>query len=381
MIRYLRVLLVALACLAPACAAEPLNRPARDRIVLGGLGALSGEGSEVAAGILRGVELAISEYNTDPDSRYEVGLQRADTKQSTEAAVAAATDLTLAAGLVGVIGPFRAEEVEVVGSVFETTGIAFLVPSVSDSAVGGWGTFRRLVPNDAVAGEAVGAEAAARARRDRVAIFYDEGPLSVAGAEGAKRAIEMAKGTLARFEALGPKTDLGGLATGLAGESPAAVIFFGPSERAASFSTALKGAGFTGRVMVPRMARDRQFTELVADKGEGILGTSIPADPGDPSLERFATAHRDRFKSPPALFAAEAYEGALMLLEAAEAVDGPPSAQAVTHFLRSARRFTGDSRTYAFNEQGELLASPVWVLELRGGQWQLVGRSSTPALP
>lgn len=369
------------AVLAAACGAEVPSRPARDRIVVGGLGALSGEGSEAATGILRGVELAITEYNSDADSRYEVGLQRADTQQSTETAVKAATELLSVPAFVGVIGPFRAEEVEVVGSVFETAGVPFLVPSVTDSAVGGWGTFRRLVPNDGVAGESVGAEAAARARRDRVAIFYDEGPLSVAGAEGAKRAIEIAKGTLARFEALQPRTDLAGLATGLAGESPAVVVFFGSSERAAAFASALKAAGFTGRLMVPRMARDRRFTELVAANGDGILGTSIPADPGDSSLQGFATAHRDRFKTGPALFAAEAYEGALMLLEAAEAVEGPPSARAVTEFLRLARRFTGDTRTYVFNEQGELLASPVWVLELRGGRWQLVGRSSPSGTP
>ena len=357
------------------CGRQAPARPSEDRVVLAAIGAFSGDGAEASRGIVRGVEVAIEEYNSNPANPFNAQLQIADTKRTTEGASKAARDILALPGLVGAVGPFRAEEVAIAGPVFDGARLPFVVPSVTDNAVGGWSTFRRLVPNESQAGEAAGADAAARARRGTVAVFFDPGPLSSTAAGGAKKAIEEAKANLTRYEAIDAKTDLNKLSAGLAGESPAVTLYFGPLTRASEFAKTLKAAKYSGRLMVGKAARDKTFTETVAEGGDGVLGTSVSADPSDASLGSFVSAHREKYGRPPAPFAAEAYEGALMLLEALRDVRPPPRPEAITNFFAEARIFLGDTKTYEFSDKGELTSAPIWILELRGGRWRLLGRS------
>jgi ABC-type branched-subunit amino acid transport system substrate-binding protein len=357
------------------CGRQAPARPSEDRVVLAAIGAFSGEGSDASRGIVRGVEIAIEEYNSNPANPFNAQLQTADTLRTTEGTSKAAQEILALPGLVGAVGPFRAEELAIAGPIFDAARLPFVVPSVTDNAVGGWTAFRRLVPTEAQAGEAAGADAAARARRGTVALFYDPGPLSTTAAAGAKKAVEEAKANLTRYEVIDAKTDLTKLSGGLAGETPAVTIYFGPLNRASELAKALKAARYSGRLMVGKAARDKGFTESVAEGGDGVLGTSVSADPADSRLGSFVFAHEERFGRLPAPFAAEAYEGALMLLEALRDVRPPPRPEAITNFFAEARVFLGDTKTYEFSDKGELTSSPIWILELKGGRWRLLGRS------
>ncbi|MGH9198072.1 MAG: hypothetical protein ACRD1T_20355, partial [Acidimicrobiia bacterium] len=87
----------------------------------------------------------------------------------------------------------------------------------------------------------------------------------------------------------------------------------------------------------------------------------------------FLANFRREFSEVPAPFAAEAYEGSLMLLEAVEEVE--PRRQSVLEFLRSSPIFRGDTKTYEFEASGELVGPPIWLYEWRQGKWRHTGRS------
>ena len=368
---------IAVVCLAllAGCARGTTVRASKDRVVVGGIGNFSGDGSDTTRAILRGAELAISEYNENPDNPFRAETKLVDTKGTTDGTSKAAKDLIATARIVGAVGPFRADQLTIAGPIFDGSALPFVIPSVTDPDIGGWRSFRRLVANDSLAGEAAGADAAARSRRGTIAVLYDEGPLSVAAATGAKKAIEEAKANLTHFDKANAKTDIAAVTKGLAGESPAVALFFGPLDRAAQFAGGLKAANYTGRIMVGRSARDKKFTETVGNGGDGILGTSVSADLADPKLKTFVARHQRKFGRLPAPFAAEAYEGTLMLLEALQEVEPPPSPGEITDFLSQARVFLGDTKTYTYNDKGEPAATPIWVLELKAGRWHLVGKS------
>src|SRR5918992_952213 len=99
-------LLLSLVLLA-SCQSEPAFRPEKVRIVLGVLGTFTGEGSEAATGILRGAQVAVDEYNADPDSTFEVTIKKSDTGGTAEGAVASAQGLAGTERIVGVVGPFK----------------------------------------------------------------------------------------------------------------------------------------------------------------------------------------------------------------------------------------------------------------------------------
>jgi ABC-type branched-subunit amino acid transport system substrate-binding protein len=107
--------------------------------------------------------------------------------------------------------------------------------------------------------------------------------------------------------------------------------------------------------------------------GGGVASSSPAADPTESNARGFAAAYREKFDEAPMPFALEAYEGALMLLEAVEEVEAKP--RDITEFFQQNRSFLGDSKRYEFDPTGELPEAPVWVYESGEGSWRLAGRS------
>jgi ABC-type branched-subunit amino acid transport system substrate-binding protein len=343
-------------------------------VVVGALGTFSGQGSEAANGIVRGIELAIDEYNADPDRTFRAELSQSDTQGNPQAVAEGAQKLAGTERLIGVVGPYRAEEVEAAGPIFEASRIPFVVPSVPQRLSSRWRSFRRLVADEQQAGTALASDEIRRSQAGRLAIFHDGSPGGSAFAEGARQGAEAGKGAVMRFESIEPKANLEELASTLAQDPPDAVIHAGHPERSAALVAALRRAGFQGRFLISECVKGGGFTAAAGEPGEGTVAACVCADTQDRELIGFVSAHRRRFDAPPAPFAAEAYEGAIMLLEAVEEVE--PRPEAIVEFFLSARSFLGITKSYEFNDQGELISPPVWVYELRSRTWRLIGRSS-----
>jgi ABC-type branched-subunit amino acid transport system substrate-binding protein len=366
--------LAALAFLASSCRSAPQVRPERESIVVGAIGAFSGEGSEAANGIVRGIELAIDEYNADPDRTFRAELSQSDTQGNPQAVAEGAQKLAGTERLIGVVGPYRAEEVEAAGPIFEASRIPFVVPSVPQRLSSRWRSFRRLVADEHQAGTALASDEIRRSQAGRLAIFHDGSPGGSAFAEGAREGAEGGKAAVMRFESIEPKANLEELASTVVQDPPDAVIHAGHPERSAALVAALRRAGFQGRFLISECVKEGGgFLGAAGEPGEGTVAACVCADSRDRELMGFVSAHRTRFASPPAPFAAEAYEGAIMLLEAVEEVE--PRPEAIVEFFLSARSFLGITKSYEFNDQGELISPPVWVYELRSGSWRLIGRS------
>lgn len=366
-----RRLLAVLACgaLLAGCTGGPPPRAGKEILVLGVVAAGNQKDPNLA-GAIKGVELAVRQYNSNPDSGYRIDLKQLGARPAAGEAGSTSGDLTRTERLIGVIGPFTDKQVVDLGPLFEGAGMSFLVPQLSGSAVAqpGGTSFRRLIANDSREG-ALLADQAMRQVTGSIVMVVEASDPGNAFAGGAKRRLEDAKRPAARTESVEPGKGLGSLATSLVQGNPQAILFGGGGQTGTALLEALRKANFKGAFVASHQLRDANPRGL----GAGVTSSSLGADPADPGAAGFVRDFKDRFGAGPTPFALESYEGAIMLFDAVEEVAGKP--RDVTEFLRQNRRFLGDSKSYEFDDAGELPKAPIWIYQSDNGSWKLTGRS------
>ena len=341
----------------------------REILVLGVVG-IADDNNPGLTGMIRGVELAVSQYNSGADSRYEIELKQLGTKAAPGEAGATAGDITRTERLIGVIGPFNEQDAAELGPAFDGAGVPFLVPPLSATSIPhpGWRSFRRLIANDRQEGEVLAGHATRKVAGSIVIVFEDSAP-GQSFAAGAKESLEAEGRPPARTESVEASQGYGNLATSLVEGAPDAILFGGGGETGTALLDALRKADFQGLYIASHQLRDMHPQAL----GGGVISSSPGADSTDSSARSFVEDYREKFDAFPVPFALEAYEGAFMLLDAVEEVDAKP--REVTQFLQQNPGFLGDSKSYEFDPAGELPEAPVWIYESTDGFWKLAGRS------
>lgn len=330
----------------------------REELLLGVIAHLDSPASEP---VVRGSALAVSRYNADPDRTYDIRLRRFNTKGE-QGAADAATRAAATERLIGMIGPFGTSEAQIAGPVLAGAALATIAPTLDSSTIPGpgWGAFRRLVASDKQQAGLLTVEVARRAK-GAIAILFSQGAEAVA--EHAKAEADRAKLPVARLEGFGPKADLKALAASVMAVPPAGIVFVGDPARSKPAVEAMRAAGFKGALGAQRM-------KDLSEPPPEVLTVTGYCDPTYGSLTDLRQGYRDRYDADMPPFAAEAFEAAVMLLEAAEEVE--PKAAEISEFLRLNREFLGDTKSYLFDETGEMVNPPVWVHVFKG-RWLLSG--------
>jgi branched-chain amino acid transport system substrate-binding protein len=361
---------VVLALLLVACGgSESVSETGREILVLGVLGTSESESPQII-GMIRGVEQAVTEYNDNPDSRYDIELKEFNTQPQPGEAGAGESAIANTERLIGVVGPFALPEIQSLAPALESSGLPYMVPSVTAAAIpaGGWRSFRRMIANDRQEGKALAAYAAERVS-GAIALVTEDSADGEPFAEGAKEALEAAGRPASRTETVEPDDPPITLSGALTKDAPEAIVYGGGGASGKSLLDNLRKAGYKGILVASHQIRELNPDGL----GGGLISSSAGADPADPGAARFRERYEERFDAAPTGFALESYEGALMLLEAVEEVQ--PNPRAVTEFLRLNTKFRGDSKNYEFDDRGEPVNTPVWVYESTNGGWKLSGRS------
>lgn len=359
--------LLLLASLVACGGSDSVPEAGREILVLGVMGTTDSDNPSVV-GMIRGVQQAVAEYNGNDDSRYEIEIKQFNTQAAPGEAGAGESEVANTERLVGVVGPFVAAEVQSLGPALETTGLSYIVPSVTAAEVPeeGWRNFRRLVASDRQEGRILAAHAAGRVGGG-IVLVTEQSPEGEPFAEAAREELERLQRAPARADTVEPNDPPVNLSKAIVTAAPEAVVYGGGGASGKALLDELRKAGFQGLVVASHQIRDLNPAGL----GGGVVSVSAGSDPA--ASERFAGRFEDRFDAQPPVFALEAYEGALMLLEAAEEVQG--DARTVSEFLRRNRSFRGDSKSYDFDDRGEPVNPPMWIYESTNGGWRLAGRS------
>ncbi|MCA1839919.1 MAG: ABC transporter substrate-binding protein [Actinomycetota bacterium] len=352
---------------AAACGAQPTVQTGKDRILIG---AIVGSDAAVGTSVTRGIQVALREYNEKKDSIFEAELRQFDSKGTPEGAKQAADALVKTDHVVGVIGPLSGAEVVSAAGSFEPAQMPFLVPSVSSNSIPqpGWKGFRRMIANDSREGQLLGT--LAYRRTDGPIDIFNDGQAGAPIADAAKAVLEGKKRTVTRAEVLPAKLDLKAFSAGVMSAAPAGIIYCGAAKKGLDVVASLRKAGYKGPLFMSHEARatpaDKALTGLISDQPQ--------ADPADQAVADFSATFQERFTVAPTPYAVEAYEAALMLLEAVQEV--APKPDDVSSFFRLNPSFLGDSKSYDYSESGEVPKAPVWVYESQNGAWRLTGSFS-----
>lgn len=363
--------LAALALAAGGCG-EAEEPPSAARQLLN-LGLLLNDGYEKAPGGPRqAVLMAIEEYNNHRDSTYRVRLRQEVSDGSAGSASEAAERLAGTERLIGAVGALTAEETGAAAPAFEKASLPFLSTSLEAEGAAGSRTFRRLVANSRQEGAAMGRYMVRRTNAPAI-VFHDGSTTGAAFAEGAKQALEAAQRPVQSSQRISARTDLEGVLGSVPRDAPSFVLFGGDGGLGANFADVLRKGAYKG----PIVASHQIIEARPASVPDGVLAASGAASPADRQLKSFADRFSAKFKTAPGLLSVESYEGAFMLLEAVEEVE--PRPREIVEFLQLSRSFLGDSKSYEYDENGELRSPTVWVYQSRGGGWTLAGRFGQPA--
>lgn len=353
---------VAVLCsiLLAACGGTQAPPPEREEVLIGLIANLN-DRSEQAT--VRGVDMAVAEYNADPDRIYDVRVRRFNTKGD-QGAVDAATRAVATERLVGVVGPFAETQALAAAPVFAQANFPAMFPTVSTVGIRseGWTGFRRMSASRSQLAGLLVADVGSRVRGG-VVVLHGDDPDTVAAVGAVGPLVARLKIQVTRQEAIGPKADLKAVAASVASSGAGGVVLLGDPNRSKAVIDALRQAGYKGVTAAERLR------EMPQPPAESLTVSGI-ADPSSRSLEALSQDYSGKYDAAMPAGVAETFEGATMVLEAIEETD--PEPRAVAAFLRLNGGFLGDTKRYDYDASGEMVDPPGWVYIFKGG-WKLSG--------
>ena len=334
---------------------------------IGFIGALTGPSAALGAGIVAGEKLAVSQFDAvDPPVR--ISLDVVDTGGDPNRARSGALRL-VADRVVAVIGPTFGDEAAAADPVLEQAGIPSVTVSAADRdlAARGWRYFHRLIPDDALQGQAIGGFLSKNLRASTVAVLDDSVASSRSLAVSVAEAVSGAGATVLSSDHLDtrPGSTDSEVRT-VTGEAPQAVFFAGTAGAAARLATGLRSAGFAGKFLVGGPGIVGYVGASGTSAAEGTyLACGCAGTDQNPDAQAFNAAYLAQFGSGPGPYAAEAYDATNAILQAVKSGDITPAA--INGFLATVD-YAGITRTVRFVPDGDWVGSTTYLYKVESGR-------------
>jgi ABC-type branched-subunit amino acid transport system substrate-binding protein len=154
-------------------------------------------------------------------------------------------------------------------------------------------------------------------------------------------------------------------------------VYAGLAPGAALVARELAAAGFTKPRLAPQAVLDPAFPAAAGDAAEGWLLTASFLDPAAvPAAAAFTRAFRERYRTAPGYYAAEAYDTVnLVITELVKAASGgrPPGRGELVGLLRKSR-YRGITKEFSFRpEDGTFTGLGAFLYRVEGGRFRFLG--------
>ncbi|WP_032768393.1 bifunctional serine/threonine-protein kinase/ABC transporter substrate-binding protein [Streptomyces sp. CNS654] len=287
---------------------------------------LSGPGRGTGLAHRRGVLLAIADHNARAGTTFRLTLRTEDDAGDPHRALRAAGRLGADPDVIATIGPTGAELAADVVQRYAEQRLALVVVAAGSTTATETNAHLCVTrPYDRMLTPGLIGYVAHTRPAERVLLVQDGGGTGLAGELGsAFRNSPPADAAL--VEHVLPPGDAGFAATArrtVADRADAVVFAGGDGTRAGRLATALAGEGYTGSRIAAGPALGPAFLDEAGEAADGWVFAEAYADPAAlPSARSFTAAHRERFGSPPATWAAEAYDAVGLIARAAAGITG-----------------------------------------------------------
>ncbi|MER6954221.1 bifunctional serine/threonine-protein kinase/ABC transporter substrate-binding protein [Streptomyces sp. NPDC000618] len=363
---------------------------------------LSGPAKALGQAQERGARLAVEQFNARKDKPFTLTLKTADDRGDANRAGAVARAFIEDKDVLAVLGPTSDTPARAVLAVYDEA----LLPLISVSAGASIlstvenRSFLHARPNNleatasitmllTVGGTALGAQYAAGpaaggpSRRPGLLLDRSAGDYAWESV-GSVNAVVRNAGLTPYPRVVPAGTDaFRPIVTDMLAAGSDAFVYGGYAPGAAAFARALTAAGFDGPVYTPGAALTTEFLQASDEAGDGWLITATCVDPtGLPAAADFTAAHRKRFGSAPAYFAAEAYDVVNLIADGLRKAGKRPTRAELIKSLR-ATVYQGVTKAFAFTPDTGSFVAPasgaVFGYRVDGGRFRFLGPASVPS--
>lgn len=327
------------------------------------VGTIAGNAAALGIAIKQAVQLAIEQHN-----QANPGCQVTYKEFDSGGTPATAPGPTVAAindpSILGIVGlPFSGES-EAVGPSLSNAGLVAITPSATrpDLSTKGFTHFFRGLGNDAVQGPAAAKFISGQLGASKVCVIRDDSAYGQGLADEVKKSLgskvaceDEVKTGQREFSATIGKIDTA---------KPDAIFYSGYYPEGAPFTQQLRDKGITAKLVVPDGVKDPTYIQDAgAESAEGVYIT-CPCLPGE-VFPDFLTAYKAKWNAEPQTYSSEAYDATTILLRGLD--KGTADRAGLLAFVKG---YTGQGLTKSFkwDDKGELTETPVWTYVVKGGQ-------------
>jgi len=306
----------------------------------------TGDAAGLGAPMLKGVELALEEYNAENADNC-VSLKKFDTQGDPAKAPAVAQAAIDDASVIGIMGPGFSGESKAALPLYDAAGLAAVTGSATNAELqnNGWKVWFRVLANDAVQGPGIAKYIAETLKPASIGIIDDASEYGKGLADNVKAAVSSATVTT---ETIDPKAaDFSAAVSKMKDANPEVIFFGGYYAEAAKLSTQLRDGGVTATLVFGDGVKDQAgYADAAGPAAEGAI-IGCPCKDGG---EEFSAAWNTKYNEAPGTYGAEYYDIAKLYLSII--AGGAKDRAAVLEGVKAAN-YAGVTKTIAFQENGE----------------------------
>ncbi|MBL7499583.1 branched-chain amino acid ABC transporter substrate-binding protein [Frankia sp. CNm7] len=345
---------------------------------IGFQGPLSGSDSQLGVNGVNGVKTAIAEWNENPAATFTLKLVEQDDEGSPDKGPTAAAALIDNSDVLAVVGPMFSGATKASEPAFSDAGLLSVSPSATnpDLTKLGFTTFYRVIPNDAVQGEAV-ADYITKALKPTKVFSLDDASEYGTGLSKVLEGRLTSNGTTFVHDSINPTTDYTSEATKIISENPEVVYYSGYYSTFALLTKALKDKGYTGKIMSGDGSLDPQYIEQAgAAAAEGaVISCPCLLAQADPEAADFVASYQKVTGEEPGTYSAEAYDVTNAIIETIKGLGDDVTRESIAGKFGSID-IQGLTKQIKFTPEGEVTDAAVLIYEVKDGKLALVGTVS-----
>ncbi|MER5552361.1 bifunctional serine/threonine-protein kinase/ABC transporter substrate-binding protein [Streptomyces sp. NPDC002793] len=325
----------------------------------------------------RGVRVAVERLNSRADRPFTLQVKALDDGGDPRRAARVAEEFTRDRDVLAVIGPTGDAEANAVLSAYDEAMLPLITVSSLAFAYAPRSrkSFFQAAPSYAVLTQPIITRLVLRPDVERLGVLLDRAGGQAAYMSGYATNLmtpSLTTGTtIPRVVPAGAR-DLGPVIADMLARKCDALYYAGDAAGAARAARALAATPFTGPRMAMHTVMGPEFIEAAGDAATGWEFTAPFTDASAPAAEEFTAAHRRRFGSAPAHWAAEGHDAAGLVIAALTAFPKRPARAALVARIAGST-YKGISRTYAFDEKQILVGDDACLYRVENGRYRFVG--------
>ncbi|WP_434744240.1 bifunctional serine/threonine-protein kinase/ABC transporter substrate-binding protein [Streptomyces sp. A-14] len=387
--------------------------PGGRRLIIGVHADLTGPLSPAGRAQERGVRLAVDRFNSLDDQPFRLAVKVLDDQGDPARSARVAEDFARDPEVVAVIGPTSDESAGAALSAYDEAVMPVLTVSALQIAFPrrANASFFQAAPSYASLAVPIVNRLLLRPDVERLGVLIDRSGGQAAYQSGYSTNLltpSLTTGTTHPRVVPAGTTVFDPVITDLLSHRSDALFYAGDAAGAARVARILADLSFAGPRMAQHAVMGTEFLELAGAAADGWEFVAPFIDATAPAAATFAAAHRKRFGTAPAAWAAEAYDAAGLVARELAALaepaakgatgraagasppakgvsasvtpsgDGRPTRSALTAAIAAAR-YEGVSRSYAFEEERQqLVGRDAHVYRVEDGRLRYLGPAPKP---